>query len=156
MPGWLPTLSAIYVPLSLLSGALVLADIFLLGRRQHMWIMEAVWPLTILYWGPAGLLGMFAWMAFRTWLLPGLHPASWTYWFMIADRDAGGLRDHLSGELLADPSRHEGSDVGVTCRRAVPEPRSAIAGGGIAGSVNRAVKPKTSRAGWLQHEAILL
>jgi hypothetical protein len=196
MPGWLQTLAGIYVPFSLASALLVLADIFLLGRRQHMWIMEAVWPLTILYWGPAGLpfyawfgrgmpkhrahparhddppmwqtafkgathcgagcalgdfigdwiafaagfallgselggkfllgfvlaylfgilfqyfsvapmrglglreglitaikidtlsllayeVGMFAWMAFRTWLLPGLHPASWTYWFMM-------------------------------------------------------------------------
>lgn len=55
-PDWLQTLAAIYVPLSIASAALVLADIFLLGRRQHMAVMDAVWPLTMLYWGPAGLL----------------------------------------------------------------------------------------------------
>ena len=34
---------------------MVLADIFLLGRRQSMGVMDAVWPLTLLYWGPLGL-----------------------------------------------------------------------------------------------------
>jgi hypothetical protein len=38
---------------------LVLSDILLLGRRQKMAIMNAVWPLTMLYWGPAGLLFYF-------------------------------------------------------------------------------------------------
>jgi hypothetical protein len=32
----------------LLVAALVLADIYLLGYREHMKIMEAVWPLTAL------------------------------------------------------------------------------------------------------------
>lgn len=58
-PAWLQTLSAIYVPLSIASAVLVLADIFLLGRRQRMAIMEAVWPLTMLYWGPVGLIFYF-------------------------------------------------------------------------------------------------
>src|SRR4051812_13242603 len=39
---------------------MVLADIYLLGRRQKMGIMEAVWPLTMLYWGPVGLV-FYAW-----------------------------------------------------------------------------------------------
>lgn len=55
-PAWLKTLAAIYIPLSIASAILVSADIFLLGRRQNMRIMEAAWPLTILYWGPIGLL----------------------------------------------------------------------------------------------------
>ena len=29
------------------------ADIYLLGYREHVKIMEAVWPLTALYAGPA-------------------------------------------------------------------------------------------------------
>ena len=33
----------------------MLADIFLLGRRQSMGVMDAVWSLTLLYWGPLGL-----------------------------------------------------------------------------------------------------
>ena len=57
---WLQTAASIYVPLSILSAIVVLADIFALGRRQHMAIMNAVWPLTMLYWGPLGLL-FYAW-----------------------------------------------------------------------------------------------
>ena len=37
----------------------MIADIFLLGQRQNMRVMEAAWPLTILYWGPIGLLFYF-------------------------------------------------------------------------------------------------
>jgi hypothetical protein len=58
-PLWLQNLAAIYTPLSIATALLVLADIFLLDRRQHMAIMEAVWPLTMLYWGPIGLLFYF-------------------------------------------------------------------------------------------------
>jgi len=39
---WLQTAASIYVPLSILSAIVVLADIFALGRRQHMAIMNAV------------------------------------------------------------------------------------------------------------------
>jgi len=27
--------------------------------------------------------GMFGFMGLRAWLLPGLHPTDWTYWFMM-------------------------------------------------------------------------
>lgn len=58
-PAWFQQLATIYVPLSILSALIVLADIYLVGRRQHMGIMEAVWPLTMLYWGPVGLAFYF-------------------------------------------------------------------------------------------------
>ena len=45
----------VYVCLSIAVGLFVVADIFLLGRRQPMGVMDAVWPLTLLYWGPLGL-----------------------------------------------------------------------------------------------------
>ncbi len=35
-------------------------DIFVAGNRQRMRIMEAVWPITALYWGPVA-----AWFYFR-------------------------------------------------------------------------------------------
>ena len=41
--------------LSIAACLFVTADIFLVGRRQKMGVMEAVWPLTMLYWGPLGL-----------------------------------------------------------------------------------------------------
>src|SRR5947209_3795463 len=58
-PSWLQTLADIYTPLSIASALVVLADIFVAGRRQHMGIMDAVWPLTALYWGPLGLIPYF-------------------------------------------------------------------------------------------------
>lgn len=58
-PAWLQMLAGTYVPLSIASALVVLADILLLGRRQHMAVMEAVWPLTMLYWGPLGLVFYF-------------------------------------------------------------------------------------------------
>jgi Domain of unknown function (DUF4396) len=45
----------VYIWLSIAAALMVLADIFLLGRRQSMGVMDAVWPLTLLYWGPLGL-----------------------------------------------------------------------------------------------------
>ena len=51
----LNTIAFIYILLSVAACLFVAADIFLIGRRQPMGVMEAVWPLTLLYWGPLGL-----------------------------------------------------------------------------------------------------
>jgi hypothetical protein len=59
-PQWVQALAAAYVALAVASALLVLADIYVVGRRQKMAIMEAVWPLTMLYWGCAGLVLYFA------------------------------------------------------------------------------------------------
>ncbi|MCQ8241541.1 DUF4396 domain-containing protein [Rhizosaccharibacter radicis] len=55
-PDWLQHVALFHVLLSIGSALLVTADIFLLGRRQPMAIMDAVWPVTLLYFGPAGLI----------------------------------------------------------------------------------------------------
>jgi hypothetical protein len=58
-PHWVQIAAEAYVPLSVATALLVLTDMYLLGRRQPIAIMEAVWPLTTLYWGPLGLLFYF-------------------------------------------------------------------------------------------------
>ncbi len=55
LPTSLNTIAFIYISLSVAACLFVVADIFLAGRRQPMGVMEAVWPLTLLYWGPLGL-----------------------------------------------------------------------------------------------------
>lgn len=50
------TFAKLYIALSIASTAWVIVDIFWGKRRQQMRIMEIVWPLTMLYWGPAGLI----------------------------------------------------------------------------------------------------
>jgi len=55
-PAWLQFLAGIYLPLSMASALPMPADSHLAGRRQHIGIMQTVWPLTMLYCGPPGLL----------------------------------------------------------------------------------------------------
>jgi len=58
-PDWINIIAEIYQPISIASALLILADILIAGRRQPMSIMNAVWPLTMLYWGPLGLIFYF-------------------------------------------------------------------------------------------------
>jgi hypothetical protein len=60
MPEWLVTVSWIAIAVGVVCALVVLADIFLAGHRQHMWIMDVVWPLTALYSGPLGLWAYFS------------------------------------------------------------------------------------------------
>jgi hypothetical protein len=43
IPSWLTLVSWIFISVGLASAVLVAGDIFLLGYREHMRIMEAVW-----------------------------------------------------------------------------------------------------------------
>lgn len=61
VPAWLTIIAWIFIGVGLLSAALILADIYLLGYREHVKIMEAVWPLTALYAGPLALAAYAAW-----------------------------------------------------------------------------------------------
>ncbi len=53
IPAWLETLSFAFILSGVLGAAIVAAD--LVRRPQRMWIMNVVWPLTVLYSGPFGL-----------------------------------------------------------------------------------------------------
>jgi hypothetical protein len=53
-PDWLRLLALLSLAAGLLSAMLILLDI-LGGRRQRMWIMNVVWPITGLWAGPFGL-----------------------------------------------------------------------------------------------------
>jgi hypothetical protein len=61
IPAGLTIAAWIFISLGLASAAVIVADIYVLGYREHMKIMEAVWPLTALYAGPAGLAAYFRW-----------------------------------------------------------------------------------------------
>ncbi len=54
MPAWLTVLSVISLALAGVSALTIAVDV-LAGRRQRMWIMNVVWPVTALYAGPLGL-----------------------------------------------------------------------------------------------------
>jgi len=56
-PEWLRILAWVYLSLSFLCAAIILLDE--LRRPQHMLIMNFVWPITAIYFGPAALWGYF-------------------------------------------------------------------------------------------------
>ena len=53
VPDWLWMLSIVALALAVLSAGAIAFDI-LAGRRQKMWVMNLVWPITALYFGPLG------------------------------------------------------------------------------------------------------
>lgn len=54
-PMWLEVLGWISIVLAVAIAGYILVDIYVVGRRQKMGIMEAVYPITALYWGPVAL-----------------------------------------------------------------------------------------------------
>lgn len=52
LPDWLTPVAWIYIATSLLSAALIAADIYFLGRRHHSSTTELVWVTSALYLGP--------------------------------------------------------------------------------------------------------
>ncbi len=58
-PHWLMIVSWIALGLGLASALAILVDEFVLGRRQHMAVMNLVHPITALYWGPVWLSAYF-------------------------------------------------------------------------------------------------
>lgn len=61
VPTWLSVVSWIAVSVAILSTLWILYDIFGRGYRQHMWIMEVVWPVTALYFGPFAVWSYCRW-----------------------------------------------------------------------------------------------
>ena len=61
IPAWLTVVSWAFLSLGLLSAVPVLADTYLLGNREDVRIMEAVWPLTALYAGPLAPAAYLRW-----------------------------------------------------------------------------------------------
>ncbi len=59
-PTWLIVISWAALALAFASAAVILADIYGRGFRQRMRVMEAVWPVTALYFGPVAV-----WMYWR-------------------------------------------------------------------------------------------
>ncbi len=60
-PTWLTIIAWVAIGLAFLSAGAILYDVFGRGYRQHMRIMEAVWPVTALYFGPLALWAYARW-----------------------------------------------------------------------------------------------
>ena len=73
-PAWLTALSWAAPAAAFASTALITYDMYGRGYRQPMTVMEAVWPVTGLYFGPAAVA------AYRAWGRPTASPV---YWFLM-------------------------------------------------------------------------
>jgi len=60
-PGWLTILAWIYLSVCLCCAAIIAADILLRRRPQAMGVMNLVFPVTALYFGPAALWFYWRW-----------------------------------------------------------------------------------------------
>ena len=60
-PIWLTALAWVSLASAFVCAGLIAGDIYVRGYRQHVAIMEVVWPLTALYSGPLG------WLAYKRW-----------------------------------------------------------------------------------------
>ncbi|MGP2437893.1 DUF4396 domain-containing protein [Streptomyces sp. JW3] len=58
--GWIEAIGWFSLCVAFASALVIAADVVLLGRRQKMWIMNLVYPVTALYWGPVAV-----WFYFR-------------------------------------------------------------------------------------------
>jgi hypothetical protein len=54
-PLWLVIVSSCSLGLGFASAGWIVFDVYWRGHRQHMAVMEAVWPLTALYFGPVAV-----------------------------------------------------------------------------------------------------
>jgi hypothetical protein len=60
-PTWLTAVAWIYLAVCCCCAAVIAYDIFINGRRQAMGVMEAVFPITALYFGPLALAFYWRW-----------------------------------------------------------------------------------------------
>jgi hypothetical protein len=70
-PAWLTARAWAALAVAFASTGWIGYDIYGRGYRQHMKVMEAVWPVTALYFGPAAVA------AYRAWGRPASH--RWRY-----------------------------------------------------------------------------
>lgn len=63
-PTWLTIIAWISLVLAFATAAAIIFDVYGRGHRQSMTVMEAVWPVTALYFGP------LAWLGYRRWGRP--------------------------------------------------------------------------------------
>lgn len=61
LPPWLTVVSWISLGVAFGCAGLILFDLFVRRYRQHMRIIEAVWPITALYFGPLALWAYLRW-----------------------------------------------------------------------------------------------
>jgi hypothetical protein len=99
-PHWFELLAWAALGLGFASALVIVVDIFLLGNRQHMAIMNLVFPLTALYMGPVALWAYLA----RGRRMPNMQRDARDSWWQVSLSDshcgAGCALGDIAGEWL--------------------------------------------------------
>jgi hypothetical protein len=66
-PAWLTIIAWTWLSLSFASAAVMALDIFVLGNRQKMAVMNLVYPITALYFGPLAVWFYRSWRRDEAW-----------------------------------------------------------------------------------------
>jgi len=109
-PIWFELLAWVALGLGFASALVIVADVVVLGNRQHMAIMDLAFPLTALYLGPIALWAYFA--RGRRMSRKRMHMAGMEE----------GARDSFWQVSLSDS--HCGAGCGLLQRRHAPAPRT--------------------------------
>jgi hypothetical protein len=117
-PMWLTAVAWLYLSLCFACAAVIVFDIFITGHRQPMAVMNAVFPITALYFGPLALA--FYWRWGRTAAGTAAAPMSMSHepasqaaamppgggsQMQMADAAPGGHRNSVSDKLGAPRPR---------------------------------------------------
>src|SRR3989454_11932229 len=121
-PDWFDLVAWAALGLGFASALVIVADIFLLGNRQHMAIMNLAFPLTALYMGPIALWAYFArgrrMSRKRMHMHPsGMHdgePRDSLWQVSLSDRHCGAGRvlGELAGDRIVSAAAWETGPVG--------------------------------------------
>lgn len=105
-PTWLTILSWAAIGLGAASALWIAADIWWRGHRQQMGIMEAVWPITALYFGPLAIWGYrrFGWPKSPEWRAEHGHdePPERPAWSSVATGVSHCGAGCTLGDLVAE------------------------------------------------------
>jgi hypothetical protein len=135
--------------IGLASAAVIVADTYLPGYREHVKIMEAVWPLTALYAGPlAHAANVLGGVRCRT---SGCGPRPRHARPAVLGRDRGRATDCgagcVLGDLIAEWALFAAGWLGAGSRTHRPSPAQHAVGGRL-GPDACSQTPATPWPGW--------
>lgn len=92
--------------LAFLCASIILYDVFVRGYRQHMRIMEAVWPITALYFGPLALWTYRRWGRPQSpkWIEEHGEPKEKSFAASVAVGDSHCGAGCTLGDIIGSPS----------------------------------------------------
>jgi hypothetical protein len=106
VPTWLTLVSWAALGAAFVCAGVILYDIYGRSYRQHMWIMEGVWPITTLYFGPLALWAYYRWGRPQShkWVKKHGDPSEKSFWAKTAVGDSHCGAGCTLGDIIGSPT----------------------------------------------------